>query len=250
MGWLTHLIDVVRGRARMRRDTPPPGQLPTVDAVIERMGQIETSMTPGDGLGAFNEMYLHVTELVRDRIAGGYFGSAEFMTRLDIVFAGMYLEAVDATAPSSAWAPVFEARHQSGRLPVQFALAGMNAHINHDLPVALVATCRQLGLGPDSPGVSDDYQKVTDLLAAAQQQVRQSFLDGIALDVDRRYAGPVANLVGAWSIGRARDAAWVNAGVLWRLDGVQPLCQDFLTTLSSSVGLAGRVLLTPVAELT
>ncbi len=59
----------------------------------------------------------------------------------------------------------------------------------------------------------------------------------------------MANLVGSWSIGRARDAAWVNAGVLWRLDGVEPLCQDFLTTVSNSVGMAGRVLLTPVADL-
>ncbi|MDN5767960.1 MAG: DUF5995 family protein [Humibacillus sp.] len=249
MGWLTHLIDVIRGRSRLRKDAPPPGQLPSIDAVCERMRQIALPMAPGDGLGAFNGMYLTVTELVRDRISQGYFGSAEVMTRFDIVFAGMYLEAVDATAPSSAWVPVFEARHESGRLPIQFALAGMNAHINHDLPIALVATCRQLGLGPDSPGVEADYQKVTDLLADAQEQVRESFLQGIALDVDRRYAGPVANLVSSWSIGRARDAAWVNAGVLWRLDGVEPLCQDFLTTLSSSVGMAGRVLLTPVADL-
>ena len=249
MGWLARLIDVVRGRSRLRKQAPPAGQLPTIDAVCERMRQIALPMAPGDGLGAFNGMYLQVTDLVRDRISQGYFGSAEFMTRLDIVFAGMYLDAVGATSPSSAWAPVFEARHQSGRLPIQFALAGMNAHINHDLPIALVAACRQLGLGPDSAGVYDDYQKVTDLLATAQEKVRQSFLDGIALDVDRDFAGPVANLVGAWSIGRARDAAWVNAGVLWRLDGVEPLCQNFLITLSSSVGLAGRVLLTPVAEL-
>ncbi len=249
MGWLTRLVDVVRGRSRLRRDPPPVGQLPTIDAVCERMREIALPMDPGDGLAAFNGMYLHVTELVRDRISEGYFGSAEFMTRFDIVFAGMYLEAVDATSPCSAWVPVFEARHQPGRLPIQFALAGMNAHINHDLPIALVAACRQLGLGPDSPGVRGDYQKVTDLLASAQEQVRQSFLDGVALDVDRRYAGPVANLVGAWSIGRARDAAWVNAGVLWELDGMEPLCQDFLATLSSSVGLVGRTLLTPVAQL-
>ena len=45
--------------------------------------------------------------------------------------------------------------------------------------------------------------------------MRQSFLDGIDLEVDRQYAAPLANLVGSWSIERARDAAWTNARVLW-----------------------------------
>ena len=32
-----------------------------------------------------------------------------------------------------------------GTAPIQFALAGMNAHINRDLPLALVETCDELG---------------------------------------------------------------------------------------------------------
>lgn len=248
MGWFSHVLDLFR-RAAPRREQPPASQPATIDAICDRMRALGRGLEPSDGLAAFNGMYLRVTELVRDRIAEGYFRNAEFLTRLDIVFAGHYLEAVDAPRPVSAWAPLFETRHEAGRVPIQFALAGMNAHINHDLPLAVVRTCRQLGITPSAPDVEVDYQRVTDLLGEVQEQVRQSFLDGLALDLDRRYASPVANLVSSWSIGRARDAAWVNALVLWRLGDLGPLQDDFLETLSSSVGLTSRVMLTPVAQL-
>jgi len=35
--------------------------------------------------------------------------------------------------------------------PIQFAFVGMNAHINHDLPLAVVVTCKKLGKDLDSP---------------------------------------------------------------------------------------------------
>ena len=44
-------------------------------------------------------------------------------------------------AMPTAWQPLFERRADPGIEPIQFALAGMNAHINHDLPLAVVATC-------------------------------------------------------------------------------------------------------------
>ena len=195
------------------------------------MHEIDRALPGSDGVAAFNRMYLRVTELVRDRLVEGWFGNPAFVTRLDLVFAGLYLDAVGAGSPDPSWQPLFTCRLEPGRVPIQFALAGMNAHINHDLPLAVVTTCRQLGLTPDSPGVEADYHRVNDLLAAVQEDVRRSFLDGIVLAVDEQYAGPVANLVSGWSIARARDAAWTNARVLWSLEGVEPLRTDFLATL-------------------
>jgi hypothetical protein len=251
MGWFSQVVDAVTARLTRNRPEPPrPGQPASLDALIARMRELETELPPADGVRAFNSMYLRVTEQVREELKEGSFANPAFMTRLDLVFAGLYLEAVDRPDGSKAWAPLFECRGLGGRVPIQYALAGMNAHINHDLPVAVVRTCRQLGLHPASPGVEADYQRVTGLLAAVQEEVRRSFLDGLALQVDQAYAAPLANLVGAWSIGRARDAAWVNAKVLWELHGVEPLQGDFLATLARSVGMAGRHLLTPVADLT
>ncbi|KRB47297.1 DUF5995 family protein [Terrabacter sp. Root181] len=251
MGWFTDAVAWVRSRTggAPRPEPPAPDQLTSVEVLVGRMHEIDRALPSGDGVAAFNRMYLRVTELVRDRLVEGWFGNPAFVTRLDLVFAGLYLEAVGAGTPDPSWAPLFSARLEPGRVPIQFALAGMNAHINHDLPLAVVTTCRQLGLTPDSPGVEADYHRVNDLLAAVQEDVRRSFLDGIALAVDEQYAGPVANLVSGWSISRARDAAWTNARVLWSLEGVEPLRTDFLGTLSRTVGMAGRYLLTPVADL-
>ncbi len=253
MGWLSGLVDGVRDWWSRRRPGPEPEpageDFPSVDALLERMRAVHAELGPDDGVRAFSQMYLTVTELVRDRVTTSYFSNPQFMARLDIRFAGLYLEAVRSATPTEAWAPLLELRRTPGRLPIQFALAGMNAHINHDLPLAVVATCRELRLKPESPGVLADYLRVNELLATVQEQVRQSFLDGILLQVDEAHVAPVANLVGAWSINRARDAAWTNANVLWQLDGVEPLRSDYAATLSRSVGLAGRLLLTPVDEL-
>ena len=44
---------------------------------------------------------------------------------------------------------MLSARYAAGIDRIQFALAGMNAHINHDLSLALLATDRQMNLEPD-----------------------------------------------------------------------------------------------------
>ena len=71
----------------------------------------------------------------------------------------------------------FEARSRRGIAPLQFALAGMNAHINRDLPVALVTTCEELGLElrADSPQHSD-YIHVNDVLEQVEAQVKAPYL--------------------------------------------------------------------------
>lgn len=246
MGWFSDLVGAVRAGLGSRVDPVPPGQAATIDEVLERMRAAGASLPGGDGVRAFHEMYVQVTELVRDRVSAGDFGDTRFMTRLDVVFAGLYLEALAPGGAPHAWGPVMECRRAPGILSIQFALAGMNAHINHDLPLALVRTCRQLGTDLDATGVEADYQRITGILESVQEQVRRSFFDGIHLELDS-VAAPVTNLVASWSISRARDAAWTNARVLWELQGVEPLRSEFLNRLDRSVGLAGRCLLTPVA---
>lgn len=248
MDWLRRVARAVRDSLRRRRPRPAPLDGPgSVAEVVERLRTLESELGPADGVHAFTSMYLRVTELVRDRIAEGYFRDAGFLSRLDVIFAGLFLEQV--TAPegrvSPAWAPLFEARSLSCA-PVLFAIAGMNAHINHDLPIAVVRTCKELGLRPGAREVRADYDAVTALLAEVHEEVRRSFLDGAARAADQALA-PVVNQVGAWSIGKAREAAWVTAGILWEIDGVHPLDRDYLDMLSRSVGLAGRLLLAPAA---
>jgi hypothetical protein len=193
-------------------------------------------------------MYLHITELLGAAAAARSFQDAAFMERLDCVFAGLYLDACRATDQnrSSAWQPLFSLRAEPGTANLQYALAGMNAHINFDLGLALVRTCRQLGRTLDSPGVHADFLAVNAILAAAVQEVRESYLAGIALDVDRA-ASPVLDVVGGWSIEAARDAAWLSATVQWALQGREEAYAAYLGSRASLVGLITRQLLTPVA---
>lgn len=248
---LDSLRSVLRLPRRRRPTAPvPPHQLPTVAAVVAELRRVDDDLDRGDGVWQFNRMYLQVTELVAARLTDGYFEDRAFMERLDIVFAHLYLDAVRADREGRAvpdcWEPVFASRSRP-LAPIQFAVAGMNAHINHDLAVAVVTACEQLGLSPANRAVRSDYQKVTALLAEVHEQVRQSFVDGLVLAVDRELS-PLLTLIGSWSIGRAREAAWVNCEVLWQLRETPVLREEFRVSLGRAVGLAGRTLLVQVAE--
>ncbi len=228
----------------------PPGQCATIAEVLDRMRVHGATLPAGDGVGDFHRMYHLVTERVAAQHDAGGFTDPAFMERLDCVFAGLYLDALDSAPDrrNAAWSPLFERRAEPGIAGLQFAVAGMNAHINNDLGLAVVRTCRQLGRTLASPGVHEDYLAVNALLAAAVQQVRQSFLDGVALEVDRQASG-VLDLVSSWSIEKAREAAWVSAQVQWALQTDEQVYAAYLTTRASGVGLVTRQLLTPLDQL-
>jgi hypothetical protein len=245
---ITSLTTTLNGLRPLPAVDPPPHQPASIAQVIEEMRHLGAEMPADDGVAEFHRMYLHITELLGAAAAARSFQDAAFMERLDCVFAGLYLDACRATDQnrSSAWQPLFSLRAEPGTANLQYALAGMNAHINFDLGLALVRTCRQLGRTLDSPGVHADFLAVNAILAAAVQEVRESYLAGIALDVDRA-ASPVLDVVGGWSIEAARDAAWLSATVQWALQGREEAYAAYLGSRASLVGLITRQLLTPVA---
>jgi Family of unknown function (DUF5995) len=166
-----------------------------------------------------------------------------------VAFANLYFAAAGAAgtpaASPLAWRPLAEARAAAGIEPVQFALAGMNAHINHDLPIAMVSSCTALATAPGAGSHFADYQKVDQLLDAAEQSVRQSFESAAELAVDRHMAA-VANLVTTWTITSARDLAWNNCLLLWAIRD-DPIARGlFLDALAASTALASKMLLVAV----
>src|SRR4051794_35089303 len=147
------------------------------------MEAILSSLATADGIACFTRLYLAVTRGVQERLAGVAFEDPAFLAQLDARFADLFFAATEHAPP--AWAPLFEARARKGIAPLQFAFAGMNAHINRDLPVALVATCEELGLElrADSPEHAD-YVRVNALLARVEAQVKASYLTGVLARVD------------------------------------------------------------------
>jgi len=220
----------------------------SVPEVITRLRRIDEDLPSSDGAAVFNRMYLTVTEHVSAGLTGvQLFRDPAFMAQLDVRFASLWFEAYDAPSDSlpKAWAPVFERRHNHSLLPIQFGLAGMNSHIGHDLPVALVATCLQLDTSPDDATVREDYDKVNDLLAACESEIRRSFLTEAGQAVDQHF-DPVVHLISSWDIGKAREVAWVTAEALWALRRVGSLADRYQAAVARTVGMASRILLTEV----
>jgi hypothetical protein len=213
----------------------------TIGDVIAHMREITGGLPRRDGVACFTRLYLAVTEAVSE--ANG-FAAPEFLTRLDVRFASLFFQALDD--PPRAWEPLLEARARSGIAAIQFALAGMNAHINRDLPVALVQTCDELGLelrrgGPEHA----DFLAVNALLSETESRVKKEFLTG-DLGIADEALGELDDVVAMWNVERARDAAWTNAEALWALRSTPGLADAFLLALDRMVGFAGRGLLRPV----
>jgi hypothetical protein len=228
---------------------PIPDEAPrTIEEVLAIMGAIEAALPEHDGVARFNKMYRMVTEDVYRASIDQEFEDRAFLVLLDAVFADLYFRALQRFTAGGedcprAWVPLFESRSATRIAPLQFALAGMNAHINRDLVVALVDTFSSMGveLRRDTPQ-HRDYLVVNKLLAQAQEKIEPMFKTGWLGWLDR-VLGRVDEVAQMWSIERAREAAWFNAEALWRVRDATELKTPFLATLDRTVGFAGRGLL-------
>jgi len=223
----------------------------TVPEVIERLREINAETRSPDGVRTFNRVYLTVTERVLEGLESPDcpYEDREFMAQLDVDFAKLWIDAYEAARRgdrvAKAWAPLFEQRRRRGILPIQHALAGMNAHIEHDLPLAVIQTCAARRTTPRSRKVRADYASVNRVLAGPEAEIRQSFLTDIQKHADR-HVGPVVHVVSAWNIDKARDLAWVSIEALWALRRFRFLADRYTSALSDTVGMTSRYLLTPL----
>ncbi len=119
----------------------------SIDALIGRMEALLGPLqADGDPRRYFHATYLRTTRAVRDALRAGRFGDPDWVERWDVAFAEFYLDALradsagaDAAVPGP-WAIAFRtAREQPAAPALRHVLLGMNAHINYDLPQALLA---------------------------------------------------------------------------------------------------------------
>ena len=218
--------------------------------VLQTMQTIGGTCIDGDGLKWFNWLYLQVTQSVETRVASGGFSDPAWLAALDVQFARLYFDALESAlrdqSSPGCWQALFERRDQAAVARIQFALAGINAHINHDLPQAIVATCQVTATNPQYGG--EQYQDYTALNSNLD-----SLIESAKRTLNVRLLGdplpPVSNLedtIAAWSVSAAREAAWQNAELLWHLRAVPPLSATFMDTLDGLTTVAGKALLVPV----
>lgn len=115
------------------------------DAVVAVAGEMQERLDalPGDygSLGDFLGTYRRTTLAVGKAVDDGLFEDGAWVERWDVAFAELYLDALDAHlaggAPSRPWRVAFDA---PADLPaLRHVLLGINAHVNYDLPQALLA---------------------------------------------------------------------------------------------------------------
>jgi hypothetical protein len=229
----------------------PSRTVATIGDAIDQMRWISDALPAADGLACFNRMYLVVTENVLNEVtATEMFEEPAFMSRLDVNFANLYFGAIGTykDCPDAAprcWRELLENRDHGHIAPMRFAMAGMSAHINHDLPIAVVATCKDLNTAPKEGSHAVDFERVNALLDTLDERIRESFEAGVLLELDRK-AAELENLAGSFAIGAARRAAWESALALWHLRWERRLTRDYEDGLDDAASIVARSLMLPL----
>lgn len=223
----------------------------TIQDVLQTMQTIESVCTDADGLKWFNWLYLQVTQSVAARAAtSAGFKDAAWLAQLDVQFARLYFSALRQSLtgqPTPAcWQVLFNHRNDISAARIQFALAGINAHINHDLPIAIVATCHAVVTEPTHRSIQyADYTALNNSLDALVESAKQTLHVRLLGDL----LPPVSRLedtMAGWSVSAARESAWDNAELLWHLRTVPHLSDAFLSTLDGLTTVVSKALLVPV----
>lgn len=214
--------------------------------VVDVMTAIDAILPGNDGLKWFNWLYLTVTVAVQSNPPAGGFNNPQWLTRLDVIFAGFYFAAIvnflQGRETARSWRALFDARHTGGIDRIQFALAGMNAHINHDLSLALLQTNAELNVAPVKGGPEHrDFESVNDILEGVIPQTLDVLAEGSIIGEIAQDTGRVGQLLAIWNVRQARDLAWDFADHLKPLGPLRRslalLAHDKLT------GVIGRSLL-------
>ncbi len=221
----------------------------TIADVVNILEAMDSALPNSDGLKWFVKLYIMVTTGVKDNPVTTAFKDPAWMTRLDVVFANFYFSALAAflkgSPVPSSWQALFEARNRTGIDRIQFALAGMNAHINHDLALALGQTNQERQINPNKQSPQyQDFQSVNGIIETvlpdALQVLASDKLGELAQDT-----GKIGRMLATWDVSTARDLAWDFADHLRNLNG--PARQMALNIQDKFTGALGRSLLMPLA---
>jgi Family of unknown function (DUF5995) len=141
-----------------------------VDAVVATMQERLDRLVPEQAhLREFLGTYQRTTLAVGRAVDEGLFEDPEWVERWDVTFAELYLTALDAhlagDKPSRPWRLAFDAPPDLPAL--RHVLLGINAHVNYDLPQALLAVISDDDFA-DAPLMESrrrDHQRIDGVLA-------------------------------------------------------------------------------------
>ncbi|RTL66181.1 MAG: hypothetical protein EKK42_18265 [Pseudonocardiaceae bacterium] len=179
------------------------------------------AMPPGraaqrDFLGTYRRTTLAVGEAV-DR---GVFEDPAWVDEWDVAFAGLYLAALDADlagdAPPRPWRLAFGARESLPSLI--HVLLGVNAHVNYDLPQALLAVIPDEGFA--DPALLDlrrrDHERIDSILSTRVAAEDGELAARSARRLLDRVLAPLNRRASRRFLRESRQKVWHNAIELQR----------------------------------
>ncbi|HEX9999190.1 MAG TPA: DUF5995 family protein [Actinoplanes sp.] len=246
----------VWGPAQQEMSELLQGHPDDVPAVIDQLTELQDILgrvapaLPENALCDFNKLYLTITESILERLYAGRFRDPAFVSRLDVEFAARYFDALRAWRGPEAsprcprvWCGLFGHLAGAGVLPS--ACAGINAHINFDLPFALVTTFDHLGTDPiDDSDQHHDYRQINQIFGAAVPGLRSGYLDRWQVLVETMN-GRLDDCGPGEETAYAQNVAWRTAQKLWGMRHDMTATDRERTHLDRTSADLGRLLLSP-----
>jgi hypothetical protein len=162
--------------------------------------------------------YLRTTEAVGKAVEDAAFEDPEWVTRWDVVFGELFLVAHDADLAGGRvprpWRLAFGAPQELNQL--RHLLLGINAHINYDLPQALLAVISDAQFG--DPVLIDrrrrDHERIDGVLSS-RVAAEDEEMGGVRTLLDRVLT-PANRLASKRFLREARRKVWQNTFALQR----------------------------------
>jgi uncharacterized protein DUF5995 len=196
-----------------------------VDAVVATMQGRLDGLAPAQAhLREFLGTYLRTTLAVGKAVDEALFEDPDWVERWDVAFAELYVAALDAHlsggAPSRPWRLAFDAPPDLPAL--RHVLLGINAHVNYDLPQALLAVISDDDFADPTLMASRrrDHERIDGVLAS-RVAAEDSELAVHGRTLTDRLLQPLNRLSSKRFLRESRMKVWANTEALQaaRLDG-------------------------------
>jgi hypothetical protein len=188
---------------------PAPASRGPVAVVLDRMQEVLDAVPAGRSHRRFFAgTYLRTTRAVGDAVDQAFFEDPDWVAQWDAAFADLYLAAAaDEVNAPRPWRLAFAAPAELPQL--RHVLLGVNAHINYDLPQALLAV-----IGDDDfadPVLMArrhrDHERIDGVLSAHVGQEDREFAGQSLLD---RLIGPLNHRASRRFLAESRRKVWHN----------------------------------------
>jgi hypothetical protein len=199
-----------------------PGSIGDVLTKLDAIQLIMDALPPGpeaNRVSAFNSLYNRITRRVDTALNTGV-NSPEFLELLDVQFAKRYFSALDLWNNDNedtpdVWEVLFKRGNDLRMSRLTAAMLGVNAHINHDLSLALIGTWAETG-APADDLIHPDYLLVNQIFYEEIPPLRRGFSTRWQMEIDE-FVGPLDDWTQRILVRATRAHAWDQGRHLWDL---------------------------------